>query len=195
MNNAPKYAIDALLSQEQQAYYSFIAMPVFVISLLSNFIYQPVLTKIADFINQKNYTMFIKEIIKQIEYVLLLTIIVLIGGFLLGIPILSVLYKSDLTAYKMDLMILLLGGGMYALSNFLIIVLTTIRKQNTLIGIYILVSILVYFLSNKLVSLFNITGAALTYTISMTTVTICCLLLFIFSYNEMRKSNDIRSNN
>lgn len=195
LNNAPKYAIDALLPQEQQAYYSFIAMPVFVISLLSNFIYQPVLTKIADYINKQDYSLFLKEVIKQIGCVLLLTVIVIIGGFLLGIPILSILYKTDLNAYKIDLMILLIGGGMYALSNFLIIVLTTIRKQNKLIGIYAIVSILVYFLSNKLVSLFSIAGAALTYTFSMTLVSICCLLLFIISYKEMRKFNDIRQNN
>ena len=119
----------------------------------------------------------------------------MIGGYLLGIPILSILYKTDLNAYKIDLIILLIGGGMYALSNFLIIVLTTIRKQNKLIGIYVISSILVYFLSNKLVSLFGITGATLTYTFSMILVSICCLLLFTLSYKEMRKFNDIRQNN
>ena len=60
-------------------------MPVFVISLLSNFIYQPVLTKIADYLNNQRYENFIKEIIKQITAVCTLTFIVIIGGYFLGI--------------------------------------------------------------------------------------------------------------
>lgn len=38
IGNAPKYAIDAQLSDELQACYGFIAMPVFVIGLLNNFV-------------------------------------------------------------------------------------------------------------------------------------------------------------
>ena len=190
LNNAPKYAIDSLLSQDNQAYYSFIAMPVFVISLLSNFIYQPVLTKIADYLNNQRYENFIKEIIKQITAVCTLTFIVIIGGYFLGIPVLSFLYNTDLALYKVDLVILLIGGGMYALANFLIIVLTTIRKQKQLIGIYIMASIITYFLSYRFVQSYEITGAALTYTLSMTTVALCCLLLFIKNYLKMRRNYD-----
>ena len=39
IGNAPKYAIDAQLSDELQAYYGFIAMPVFIIGLLNNVIF------------------------------------------------------------------------------------------------------------------------------------------------------------
>lgn len=190
LNNAPKYAIDAILSQDNQAYYSFIAMPVFVISLLSNFIYQPVLTKIADYLNDQLYVNFIKEIIKQIISVCALTLIIIIGGYFLGIPVLSFLYNTNLALYKVDLVILLMGGGMYALANFLIIVLTTIRKQKQLIGIYIMASIITYFLSYRFVQSYEITGAALTYTLSMTTVALCCLLLFIKNYLKMRRNYD-----
>ena len=79
---------------------------------------------------------------------------------------------------------------MYALANFLIIVLTTIRKQKQLIGIYIMASIITYFLSYRFVQSYEITGAALTYTLSMTTVALCCLLLFIKNYLKMRRNYD-----
>ena len=42
IGNAPKYAIDAILSDNYQAIYGFIAMPVFIISLLNSMIFNPI---------------------------------------------------------------------------------------------------------------------------------------------------------
>lgn len=47
IGNAPKYAIDKVLSSEAQACFTYIFMPVFVISLLSQFVYQPMISKMA----------------------------------------------------------------------------------------------------------------------------------------------------
>lgn len=47
--NAPKYAIDAAMNETAQARYNFIAMPVFVIQLLTMFIYQPVMVQMTRF--------------------------------------------------------------------------------------------------------------------------------------------------
>ena len=43
IGNAPKYAIDSQLNDTLQACYGFISMPVFVIGLLNNFIFNPLL--------------------------------------------------------------------------------------------------------------------------------------------------------
>ena len=47
IGNAPKYAIDACLTEEIQAYYNFIFMPVFAIGMFANFIFNPILVKLA----------------------------------------------------------------------------------------------------------------------------------------------------
>lgn len=47
IGNAPKYAIDAVLTSQEQACFNYIFMPVFVIGLLSRFIYQPLIGKMA----------------------------------------------------------------------------------------------------------------------------------------------------
>ena len=47
IGNAPKYSIDAVLSSQEQACFNYIFMPVFVIGLLSRFIYQPLIGKMA----------------------------------------------------------------------------------------------------------------------------------------------------
>ena len=45
--NAPRYAIDSVLNDEQQACYGFIFMPVFVIGLLNDFIFNPILYRMS----------------------------------------------------------------------------------------------------------------------------------------------------
>src|SRR5699024_4053271 len=66
VGNAPKYAIDANLPQDIQAYYGFIAMPVFVVGLLNNFLYQPILTSLAEDWAEKRRVQFVKRICHQI---------------------------------------------------------------------------------------------------------------------------------
>ena len=61
-----------------------------------------------------------------------LTVFVLAGGFVLGIPVLSVVYGVDLAGYKTELMVLLLGGGFLAYTSFYQMILTVIRRQNWL---------------------------------------------------------------
>ena len=73
IGNAPKYAIDSVLSNQDQASFNYVFMPVFVISLLSNFIYQPVLNKLAVIWNQRETSRFWKLIAKYIAAILGLT--------------------------------------------------------------------------------------------------------------------------
>ena len=47
LGNAPKYAIDKVLPNEAQACFNYIFMPVFVIGLVSQFIYQPAIRRLS----------------------------------------------------------------------------------------------------------------------------------------------------
>ena len=91
----------------------------FVISLLSNFIYQPVLNKLAVIWNQRETSRFWKLIAKYIAAILGLTAAVALGGYFLGIPVLNLIYGVHLEGYLLHLEILLVGGGLLALINFL----------------------------------------------------------------------------
>ncbi len=170
--NAPKYAIDKYLSQEMQAYYTFIAMPVFVVGLLNNFLYQPILTSLAIDWNNKNKKKFVYRIIRQLIIICFLTIGSIIGAYFLGIPVLSLLYNTNLSEYKMELLVLLLGGGILAISGFITIIITIIRRQKDLIIGYTSVSILAYILSPIWVQKGGITGASWIYTILISILTV-----------------------
>lgn len=167
ITNAPKYAIDAQLDETVQACYGFISMPIFVISLMNNFVFQPMITNLAISWEKKEYSKFIKSIWIECLILFCITLIAVLGGYLLGIPVLSILYKTNLSSYKGDLLILLCGGGMLALSGFFIVVLTIVRMQKDSVWGYIITAILAYILSPILVSGYGIRGASLLYLILM----------------------------
>lgn len=177
IGNAPKYAIDANLSDELQACYGFISMPIFIISLLNSFIFNPILYHISCLWNDGKITAFIIKILRQTGIIVIITLICLAGGYLLGIPVLSFLYNTDLSPYKTELLILLLGGGFLGISGFLTTILTIIRSQKALIWGYAGVSLLAYLCSDIIVKSFGMMGAAVLYMLLMCILCIWFVLL------------------
>lgn len=164
ITNSPKYAIDAMLSEQEQAYYGFIAMPVFVVSLFSNFFYQPVLVKLALFWQERKIADMKRLIWRQMFLIVILTLICLGGAYILGIPVLSSLFNTNLTEYKESLLIMLLGGGFLAYDAFLMVIMTTMRIQRKAIYVYCIVAITAFVCSRRFIWEYGINGAAWLYT-------------------------------
>lgn len=179
IGNAPKYAIDAMLSDELQACYGFIAMPVFVIGLLNNFIFNPMLYQMSVLWNQRNVKKFVKKTMIQMGIVVVITVVCILGADWLGVPVLSVMYNTDLTSYKKELLILLLGGGFLGLSGLLNAVITIIRYQKSLMWGYATIAILAFLFSDKVVGNYGLFGASVLYTTLMGGLCIIFGLLFI----------------
>lgn len=191
IGNAPKYAIDAQLNDELQACYGFIAMPVFVIGLLNGFIFNPILFRLSCLWNDGKVQEFLKNIAKQILIVFSITGICLIGAYLLGIPVLSLLYNTDLSPYKAELLILLLGGGFLGLSGVLCAVITIIRYQNALVVGYSIVALMALVLSNEVVRKYEMMGAAVLYAVLMALLCVC--FFFILYVGVKRREKDDRN--
>lgn len=189
IGNAPKYAIDAILSDELQACYGFIAMPVFVIGLLNNFIFNPMLFKMSCLWAERQMRPFLKRIFIQIGIIGMITGVCILGAYILGVPVLSFMYNTDLSPYKSELLILLVGGGFLGLSGLLNAVITIIRFQKTIVWGYGLVAVLAFVLSERIVRSYEMMGAAILYTILMGLLCVCFLILFTAGILiEVRKS-------
>lgn len=167
IGNAPKYAIDAMLTDELQACYGFIAMPVFVIGLLNNFIFNPMLYRMSSLWEQGKVWEFLKRTLLQICVVAVITLVCIAGAWLLGIPVLSWLYNTDLSPYKAELLVLLLGGGFLGLSGLLNTVITIIRYQKSLMWGYAGIAALAFLFSDGIVRCYEMMGAAVLYTVLM----------------------------
>lgn len=165
IGNAPKYAIDKVMSSEAQACFTYIFMPVFVISLLSQFVYQPVISKLAMLWHESKLQEFNKLIFRQVGLILGLSAAAVVGGYLLGIPVLSLIYGVNLEEYKTALVILLLGGGALAFVNFLQMIITVARKQNLLNIGYILAFLAFVLLGKMVVQESGIIGISVFYTV------------------------------
>lgn len=190
IGNAPKYAIDAMLTDDLQAVYGFIAMPVFVIGLLNNFIFNPILNEISIDWSQKRYSVFGKKIVRQIFIIGIITLVCICGAALVGTPVLSVLYNCDLSSYKKELLILLVGGGFLGLSGFFSVIITIIRYQQHLVIGYAVVSMMAYFMSPIFVMKSAILGAAMLYMILMSLLAIFFGVIMLVGINKKSKMMD-----
>lgn len=184
IGNAPKYAIDAYMTETVQACFNFIFMPVFVIGMLANFIFNPVLVKLADRWDRHEFKSFKRMVVHQTGIIGIITIIAITGAYLIGIPVLSWLYNTDLSAYRSELCLLLIGGGMLALVNFFAVVVTVIRHQKLLAGGYIVVAILAKLLSEYFVTNYEMMGAAILYTVLMTALAVCFAIILLITVKK-----------
>jgi O-antigen/teichoic acid export membrane protein len=189
ITNAPKYSIDALLSEEIQAYYGFISMPVFVIGLLGNYLFNPLIQPMSEHWAKGETAWVTKKLIRQTVVVLGITVICLGGAYLLGIPVLSLLYGADLSGCRDELLVLLAGGGLLALSNQLMTVIVILRRQTFLIIGYGICAVLALVLSTPIVSRASMMGAAILELILMLCLCIIFAILFVVELHRVKKTN------
>ncbi len=183
--NAPKYAIDSTLTAEMQAVYSFISMPVFVVALLAECLFRPMVTTFSKDWLEGNYRAFVKRMLLVIGVIVILTIACVVGGVLVGLPILNLLFNYDLHPYWLPLGILLLGGGALALCSFLTMILTVIRRQRCIAFAYIIAAAISLPLSMLLVKSQGLFGAALAYFIIIGIL--CISIISFLVYYLLRK--------
>lgn len=178
INNAPKFAVDTHLSAEYQTYYGIIFMPASVINLFSLFAFRPLLTKLTAFWNENKVKSFLTTVAKLILWIFAVTAAALIGGWLLGIPLLSLLYGTDLSAFKSELTVVLAGGGFNALCVLLYYMITVQRKQKYVLIGYVGAAAAAWILGDRMVASYGMMGASLTYLLSV--VLLCLLFVLIF---------------
>lgn len=186
--NAPKYSIDIVLTSQEQAEFNYIFMPVFVISLLSNFIYQPMINQLAILWGENRLRKFWHLILRQAIIIAILTILCVVAGYLLGIPVLSLLYGVDLSAYKIELAILLFGGGLLALVNFFTMVITVTRYQKHLFWGYLIISLAFLIFGRKIAAIYGIIGISSFYTVLMSLLALS-FLFYICVVAKLSKNN------
>lgn len=186
--NAPKYAIERNLSEESQAVFSILFMPVFTISILSSFIYKPLMADMGVYWNQKENVKFFRIILKQFLAIAVLTLFIAAGGAIIGLRLLGIIYGLDLNEYK-GLFVLLLGfGGVAALDAFLVIVLTIMRKQRWSIVAYAISMACVISTIDRMVSAFGLWGAGLLYSFSMGVVMVVLFPVVLSALYKARKN-------
>ena len=168
--SAAKYAIDARLDDVASGYFNIIFMPTSVINLAAGFVIRPVLTKLTDDWNLKNYQGF-TAVLKKITAVIgALSVLAAALAWVLGRPVLRILemilgdaYAGSLVGYHGPFVLIVLGGGFYAILNLYYYVLVILRRQNVIFGIYVVLTLLAAVVAPWMVEQAGIAGASYAY--------------------------------
>lgn len=179
--NSPKYAIDKLLSEEMQAVFNILIMPVFVTAMLSAFVFKPLLYPMGEAWNNGEQKRFTGLILKQTGLIVALAALVVLGGSLLGIPVLSFVYGVDLSEYWGHFSLLLVFGGIAALDAFGSAVLTVMRKQGYILVAYGIAFLLDLIFMERIVERSHLMGAGLVYGMVMSVILAVYTVVIIVS--------------
>lgn len=161
--NMSKYGIEFRLDDTAQGYYGMIFMPAQVINLCSQFLFKPYLNQYAVLLEKKETAAFLRLLGKQLLFILGLIAASCAGAWVLGTQVLGFIYGKDLSALRLPLMLVVLGGGIFAMCQLFYYILVILRRQKGIVLLYISAFVLSIPLSLFMISAWGILGAVLAF--------------------------------
>lgn len=183
LSTAPKNAIDSIMP-DYQIHYTAIFMPLMVINLFSGFMFKPMLNTMTDRYGDRKFKEIKNILLKMFAGIVGFTVVCMIGGSLIGIPVLGIFYNVNLVPYRGTFMILLMAGGMNALGIVLYYVLSIMRKQVSILVVYCMAAILVTLLAKPLTLQYGLMGAAVAYLIAMSATCLSFVVIIIKKFKR-----------
>lgn len=178
----PRLVIDRLLQMKllnsgMQRDFSILFMPTFALNILFLML-RPLLTQLSTYWQDGNKSRF-QEILRRVVLVLLgLEGLVLLLGYLLGIPVLGFIFGVDLSSYQLPLMILLVGGGCNLFASLIDNIMVIYRAQQYLILANMLTFLVTKLTTFILISKFGLLGASFSFLLAMAVYLLSSLLIY-----------------
>lgn len=188
INNASKYAVDSLAGSRELAYFNIIYMPAFVINMLGGFLLKPMLSSLSLRFQQRELAGFCGILRKQALYIGAVTALCVGGAWLLGIPVLSFIYQTDLTGYRQELCVLVLAGAFSALYLMFQYALIIMRHQYaSLVGCTVTAAA-AWICIPRLVGRWGVSGAAWGYLMLMILISLIYFGMMMYYYRKEKRS-------
>lgn len=166
--SASKYAVEGCMADRDMAVFGAIFMPTSIINLVAGFVIRPYLTKMSFTWEMGRPRRFLR-IQKRIALIIAaLTVLAVGGAWILGIPVLSLLYpnlREGLSQCRPALVLIIFGGALNAYMNLFYYSLVIMKKQRYIFGVYGLVSLMAVLVSTPFVRWGGIFGGALAYVV------------------------------
>ena len=172
LSNAPRFAIDRYLDPTQQGYFAILFMPAVTINLMSLVIFRPLLTPMAALWARGARPAFTRLVRRGLASALAAFGVVALITYVAGPPLLALVFGKDVSAFSVELMVLVAGGAMNAASVVLYYALATMRLQRTIFLGYALAALVMTALCLTLVPAHALLGAALAYSGAMGVLTL-----------------------
>ena len=192
--NEPKIIIEKGLNQGilqtgMQRDFNILFMPVFFMSLII-FMVRPLITQMAILWNREKYAEFSLIVKKLLLYLFIGGIAVTIVAYFIGTPILSLVFGVALSQYTLPFAILIFAGVLYALAIVFENILTIVRKQHLLVGLYIVLLVITKLVTEPFIYQKGMLGATISFFIVMFTYVIGNGLVYLFAIHRKRMKNE-----
>lgn len=163
----PKYALERTVSEGVQGHFAALYMTAQGVLLLSAFVYFPQLTALAGCYTAGDRAGFLRLLRRLGAWILLLDLGVVAGGWLCGPELLGWFFHLELTPYRLDLVLILLGGGGFAFYTLMSYGLIAMKQQQGLWRLTLAALAVAAALDLLLVPRLGLRGAALGYLLTM----------------------------
>ena len=188
--SAAKYAIEGNMADKYQAVFSAIFMPTSFINLVAGFVIRPYITKLSSQWEENDLHEFSKTVGRLALIIAVLTVLAVGGAWILGIPVLSMLYPKIaymLKECRAALAFIILGGAFNAYVNLFYYALIIMQEQKRIFLGYIGVTAAALLISSPCVRSAGLFGGALSYMILMAALTACFGLTSLVMYRRRAK--------
>ena len=181
----PKLVMEGSLPYENQIYFNALYFPSQSIQIIIGFIYKPQLVRLANiWSNPRKRRRFDLIILAMVAVIVGVTAAVGILMATVGIPFTSFMYGVDFEQFRFLCYLMVIAGGVIAAIDFLYAIVTVLRRQGSVMRLYLLAFVAVTALSLVLVNLIGLTGAVASYLASMAFL----LVLLILEYLNIRRA-------
>ncbi len=189
ISNAPKYIIDAAVSDAEQTYFNILFMVIYVVTLLSNFLFNPVLNKMARWWEEGAYKKLQKRILTLIGMVAGIVTCGIVFAEVIGRRLLGWIYGISLEQYRNELDLMLAAGGLIAILNLLYLVIILLRKQSIFYVVFTAVSLVLVASGGYVLRAFALKGLCWYYAGILLTADIVMGVCVMYLMNrEIRKN-------
>lgn len=165
--NASKYSMNGILNDASQTIYGIIIMPATFINLCGQYIMNPLMNDMVDCLRKIDYKAFKKKVFVILKLLFVFFVLAEMAVYLLGIPVLNIVYAVDISKYKNDLLLILCGGFFYSVAIVFQNCLIIMHKNKFQIVIYVISSLFALLTSKFLILSFGIHGAVYVYFYTM----------------------------
>lgn len=187
--NAARYTLDSVADDSAQTIYGIVVMPATVLSLVGQYLIQPFLTSLKKFFANDAHK-FQSLVFKLLFAVLGIGVICLGAAWLLGIPVLELLYAVELDDYLVGLLMIIIGGIFSALILVISTALVTMRRTSDQFWIYCVASIAALIISHLVVPASGVFGACLSYMLSMALLFVMYVGVFYYRLRALKRNPD-----
>ena len=165
--NAPRFAIHAVLGDEELGVFAIIYMPAVAINMLSLFVFRPLLTRMALRWAEGKRGEFFAIVRKGLLTTAGAFVIVAAVTYAIGSPLLTLVFGTDVSGYVAELMVLVLAGALNAASVILYYALATMRRLHAVLAVFVVTGATAYLIAPALTRSYAMMGASLAYAATM----------------------------